>query len=85
MHLNLLRDPSEQPILAVTVLAILILLVLMAGLSLCLLPLGIILFVVIAYFFKQKPSRRPHRQSHTGHRSIGAEPGKTGSRKRAET
>lgn len=53
MRLNLLRDPSEQPILAVTVLAIHILLVLMAGLSLCLLPLGIIIFVVIAYFLNK--------------------------------
>lgn len=53
MNLNNLRDPSEQPILVGTIAVILVLFALMAWLSLCLLPLGIIIFVVIAYFLNK--------------------------------
>lgn len=53
MRLDLLRDPSEQPILMFTLLVILVLLVLLAGLSLCLLPLAMIVVAVIAYYMNK--------------------------------
>lgn len=53
MRLANLRDPSEQPILIGTMTVILVLLAIMAGLSFCLLPLAVLIFVVIAYFLNR--------------------------------
>lgn len=53
MRLNNLRDPSEQPILIGTLLVILVLLAILAGLSLCLLPLGVIVVFIISYFINK--------------------------------
>ncbi len=50
MDLTNLRDPSEEPILIGTMTMILVLLVIMAGISFCLLQIGVLIFVAIAYY-----------------------------------
>ena len=57
MRLDLLRDPSEQPILLVTLLVIAAVFVLTAAPTLCLLPLGAVLIVVVAFQMNQMHHR----------------------------
>ncbi len=63
MRISLLRDPSEQPILIVTLLVILVVFVLVAGPSLCLVPLGAVLIVVLAYQMNQAHHREIMRSA----------------------
>ena len=57
MRRDLLRDPSEQPILAATFLVILAVFLLAAAPTLCLLPLGAILLVAVAFQMNQAHHR----------------------------
>lgn len=57
MRKDMLRDPSEQPILAVTLLVILAVILLAAAPTLCLLPLGTILLVFAAFQMNQAHHR----------------------------
>lgn len=57
MRLNYLRDPSEQPILLVTLLLIAAVFLLAAAPTLCLLPLGAVVIVVIAFQMNQMHHR----------------------------
>jgi Zn-dependent protease with chaperone function len=57
MRLNWLRDPSEQPILLVTLLLIGAVFLLAAAPTLCLLPLGAVVIVVIAFQMNQMHHR----------------------------
>ena len=57
MHRDLLRDPSEQPILVGTFLVILAVFLLAAAPTLCLLPLGSILLVLAAFQMNQAHHR----------------------------
>lgn len=53
MRANLLRDPSEQPILWITIILILVVFVLLAGPSLCLVPIGAIILIAFSYQMNQ--------------------------------
>lgn len=84
MRLNLLRDPSESPILALTILLIVAVFVLLAAPSLCLLPLGAIVMVVLAYQMNQahhnqimRSATRVTAQSAPGLAQLAAECGQT--------
>ncbi|MFZ3079700.1 MAG: M48 family metallopeptidase [Bellilinea sp.] len=57
MRLEILRDPSEQPILVATLLVILAVFLLAAAPTLCLLPLGVILLVIVAFQMNQAHHR----------------------------
>ena len=57
MRHDLLRDPSEQPILLVTLLLIAAVFALAAAPTLCLLPLGAVVIVVIAFQMNQAHHR----------------------------
>jgi len=84
MRLNWLRDPSEQPILIVTMLIIAAVFVLAAAPTLCLLPLGAVLVVVVAFQMNQAHHReivqnalRVTRQSAPDLAQLAAECGQT--------
>lgn len=58
MRRDLLRDPSEQPILWVTLLVIAVVFVLVAAPTLCLVPLAAVVMIVIAFQMNQAHHRQ---------------------------
>ena len=84
MRRDLLRDPSEQAILVVTLLVILAVFVLAAAPTLCLLPLGAVLMVVVAFQMNQahhreivRNAQRVSRQTAPDLAQLAAECGQT--------